>query len=264
MPRDTLIVPVQAIEGGHRRSLTDFLAVEEPLEIRVNGSTISITMRTPGDDFDLAAGFLFTEGIIEHHGELLLIHQPKTNVSEVRLAPGVEIDLDRHTRHFYAASSCGICGKTSIEAVNSKPRRQMSKEGPVFTAELIHRFPDTLRQSQRLFQNTGGLHAAALFSASGELLAVREDIGRHNAVDKVIGWGIAEGESPFSESLMLVSGRAGFELIQKAAMAGIPILAAVGAPSSLAVEAALRFGMTLLGFVRGSRFNTYSHAWRIR
>jgi FdhD protein len=272
MTRDTLIVPVQAFEGVSRSSRNDPLAVEEPLEIRLNGSPISITMRTPGDDLDLAAGFLFTEGIIDDYSQILSIRQPDivrtsrraTNSVHVCLRPGIEFDSERLTRNFYATSSCGVCGKASIETIEIKPSRRLPKTGPIFEAQSIHGFPEVLRQSQRVFERTGGLHAAALFSADGTMLALREDVGRHNAVDKLIGFGIAGRGLPFGDSLILVSGRAGFELVQKAAMAGIPILAAVGAPSSLAVEAALHFRMTLLGFVRARRFNSYSEGWRIQ
>ena len=272
MTRDTLVVPVQAVEGVSRSSQNDVVAVEEPLEIRLNGSPISVTMRTPGDDLDLAAGFLFTEGIIEAYSQILSISHANqvgqsrqgTNSVEVRLQPKIEFDPDSLSRNFYAASSCGICGKASIRAIEVKPRRRVQKSGPIFQAHIIHRLPEALRESQKVFEKTGGLHAAALFSADGTILAVREDIGRHNAVDKLIGYGIAGSGLPLGDSLLFVSGRAGFELVQKAAMAGIPILAAVGAPSSLAIETALRFRMTLLGFVRARRFNSYSEAWRIR
>jgi FdhD protein len=272
MIRDTLIVPVQAVEGFSRSSQNDLVAVEEPLEIRLNGSPISVTMRTPGDDLELVAGFLFTEGIIEAYSQILSIShsaqagksRKATNSVDVCLQPEIEFDPDRLSRNFYAASSCGICGKASIQAIEVKPRRRLQKSGPIFQANVIHRLPEALREAQKVFEKTGGLHAAALFSADGTILALREDIGRHNAVDKLIGFGIAGSELPFADSLIFVSGRAGFELVQKAAMAGIPILAAVGAPSSLAVEAALRFRMTLLGFVRARRFNSYTEHWRIR
>ena len=272
MTRDTLLVPVQTVEGVSRKSRNDLLSVEEPLEIRLNGSPISVTMRTPGDDLDLAAGFLFTEGVIEEYSQIVSIRQANTvltsrqatNWVDVRLRPGIEYDPNRLARNFYATSSCGICGKASIDAIEVTPCRRSKTDGPIFQARVVHRLPEVLRESQKVFERTGGLHAAALFSADGTLLALREDIGRHNAVDKLIGCGIAAGALPFGDSLILVSGRAGFELVQKAAVAGIPILAAVGAPSSLAVEAALRFRMTLLGFVRASRFNSYSEGWRIQ
>jgi FdhD protein len=270
--RDTLIVPVQAVEGVSCSSRNDLLAVEEPLEIRLNGAPISVTMRTPGDDLDLAAGFLFTEGIIDDYSQIFSIRhahtirpsRQATNAVDICLQPGIEFDCGRLARNFYATSSCGVCGKASIESIEVNPRRRLRKSGPIFPAGIVHRLPEVLRESQRVFKRTGGLHAAALFSADGTMLALREDIGRHNAVDKLIGCGIAGAGLPFGDSLILVSGRAGFELVQKTAVAGIPILAAVGAPSSLAVEAALRFGMTLLGFVRESRFNSYSEGWRIK
>jgi FdhD protein len=272
MTRDTLIVPVQVLEGVSRTSRDDLLAAEEPLEIRLNGSPISVTMRTPGDDIDLAVGFLLTEGIIEDCSQILSIghadadgsSRQARNTVDVCLRPEVEFDSERLARNFSTTSACGVCGKVSIEAIGAKPRRRLGKSGPIFQARIVHQLPGVLRESQRVFERTGGLHAAALFSADGAMLAMREDIGRHNAVDKLIGCIAAKGGLPFDDSLVLVSGRAGFELVQKAAMAGIPILAAIGAPSSLAVEAALRFGITLLGFVRASRFNSYSESWRIQ
>jgi FdhD protein len=274
---DTLVVPIETTEGTKRSACTDWVASEEPLEIRVNGMPLSVTMRTPGHDTDLAVGFLFTEGIIERHSQIVSIqhspredgHSTNSNVLEIRLAPDIEVDVANLQRSFYATSSCGICGKASIDAIAARPRRQVRNDGPFLCPELVYALPNALRAAQTVFQRTGGLHAAALFSVTGEILALREDIGRHNALDKLIGakligCGLPENELPFSDSVLLVSGRAGFELVQKAAMAGIPILAAVGAPSSLAVQAALRFGMTLIGFVRGKRFNTYSGAWRVR
>jgi FdhD protein len=259
------------VEGESRSSRSDFLAVEEPLEIRLNGTAISVTMRTPGDDVALAAGFLFTEGIVTDYSQILSIgyaaesQSPRsaTNVIDVRLRPDVEFDPEHLRRNFYATSSCGICGKASIDAIQAQRACPMPQSGPIFSAALIHRLPEILRESQRVFERTGGLHAAALFSIDGKILTLHEDVGRHNAVDKLVGHGQAAG-LPFADSLILVSGRAGFELVQKAAMAGIPILAAVGAPSSLAVEAAARFGMTLLGFVRDGRFNSYAGGWRIK
>ena len=269
MNRDTRVAPVESVEGESRSSRSDFLAVEEPLEIRLNGTAISVTMRTPGDDAALAAGFLFTEGIVTEYGQILSIgyavesqSRAAGNVIDVQLRPDVEFDSEHLRRNFYATSSCGICGKASIDAIQSQRSCPMPDGAPIFSAVLIHRLPEILRESQRVFERTGGLHAAALFSIDGRILTLHEDIGRHNAVDKLIGHGLAIGLS-FADSLMLVSGRAGFELVQKAAMAGIPILAAVGAPSSLAVEAAARFGMTLLGFVRDGRFNSYAGGWRI-
>lgn len=272
MFRDTLVVPVETVNDDSSRRRQDLLAVEEPLEIRLNGEVLSITMRTPGSDFDLVAGFLLTEGVIEHpsqiasirHAEAAATPRQAGNAVLVDLAPGVEVDSDHLRRSFAATASCGLCGKISIQALETRPRRAMPDATPVVSAELIHRLPDILRECQEIFDRTGGLHAAALFSPEGCLLAVREDIGRHNAVDKLIGAALRNPSLALADSLLLVSGRAGFELVQKAVMAGIPILAAVGAPSSLAVEAALRFRLTLLGFVRNRRFNIYSGDWRIQ
>ena len=258
----------------------DALAVEEPLEIRLgyreNGKpvhkSISITMRTPGDDLELAAGFLFTEGIISSADQITKIkhcgvrakNSLYDNTVRVDLASGVEIDLKRIERHFYTSSSCGVCGKTSIEALETGVCRSADGESPIVDARVIHNLPDMLRTRQNTFDRTGGLHAAALFNAAGEIALVREDVGRHNAVDKLVGSQLLAERLPLSESVLLVSGRASFELVQKALMAGIPIMAAVGAPSSLAVELAADYGMTLLGFVRDGRFNIYTGAQRIK
>ena len=258
---------------------TDALAVEEPLEIRLgfveNGKaahkSISITMRTPGDDFELAAGFLFTEGIIKSADQINKIKHCGVpakdsgfnNTVRVDLRPDVKIDFKRLERHFYTSSSCGVCGKTSIEALQTGVCSLAELKSPIFSAETIHRLPEILRSFQNVFDRTGGLHAAALFDTNGEMHGLREDVGRHNAVDKLIGTQFLAGKTPVSDKLLLVSGRASFELVQKALMAGIPILAAVGAPSSLAVELAREYGMTLLGFVRDNRFNIYCGAERI-
>ena len=263
MSRSILTVPVQKVEGESSAPLQDLLAVEEPLEIRLGQNTISITMRTPGHDSELAAGFLFSEGILSSAGQIQDIVSSKNSVT-VDLKPEVEIDLDRLKRHFYTTSSCGVCGKASIEALRMQACPRLPRESPVVACALIHRLPAILREDQRVFERTGGLHGAALFDPSGNLLLVREDVGRHNAVDKVIGAEVLRGHIPLDDKLLLVSGRASFELVQKALMAGVPILAAVGAPSSLAVETACRFNMTLLGFVREGRFNIYSGASRIQ
>ena len=237
-------------------------------------------MRTPGDDGELAAGFLFTEGIVKspdqigqirhcglkigrHAGTLDRAAALNSNTIRVDLNDGVDIDFKRLERHFYTTSSCGVCGKSSIEALHTGAKR-LEAAGPMIDAELIHSLPDRLRASQDVFETTGGLHASALFNSSGELEIVREDVGRHNALDKVIGAKFLAGESPLTDKILLVSGRASFELVQKALMAGIPILAAVGAPSSLAVELAREFGMTLVGFVRDGSFNVYAGGERIR
>jgi FdhD protein len=275
--RPILTVPVQKVEGDSTAPLQDLLAVEEPLEIRLGDKSISITMRTPGHDFELAAGFLFTEGILREAAQIREIHwsRPATvngsanprqlgNSVTVELNPGVEVDLDRLERHFYTTSSCGVCGKASIEAIEMQGCPVLPRNSPLFESGIIHRLPDALRRAQPVFERTGGLHAAALFSVAGELQLLREDVGRHNAVDKLIGAEMLAGHTPLSNHLLFVSSRASFELVQKALMAGIPILAAVGAPSSLAVETAQRFNLTLLGFVRDNRFNIYSGASRIQ
>jgi FdhD protein len=252
----------------------DVLAVEEPLEIALEGEvagrplrkTISVTMRTPGDDAELAAGFLFTEGIIRDRSQIEHVGQcgGAGNVVRVRVAPSADLDLARLERHFYTTSSCGVCGKTSIDALRTTSRYPLPAGSPVLSARLIHRLPDALRAAQAVFDRTGGLHASALFDADGRLRCLREDVGRHNALDKVIGAELLAGRLPAYGRILVVSGRASFELVQKAVMAGIPILVAVGAPSSLAVELAVRAGMTLAGFVRDGRFNVYSASGRIR
>jgi FdhD protein len=242
-------------------------------------------MRTPGDDAELAAGFLFTEGIVKapeqirqirHCGSLGVpalagrdpsdeptkVGTPYPNTIRVDLADGSAVDLKKLERHFYTTSSCGVCGKSSIEALRTEAQ-PIAEIGLRASAEVIHSLPETLRRAQRVFEETGGLHASALFTADGELDIVREDVGRHNALDKVIGRKFLDGETPLGERILLVSGRASFELVQKALMAGIPILAAVGAPSSLAVELAREYGMTLVGFVRDGRFNIYCGGERI-
>jgi len=260
-------------------SFHDTIAVEEPLEIRVgyraNGKRISkavsITMRTPGDDPELAAGFLFTEGILGRPVQVESIRHCGSpspdkgirNTLVVELADDVNLDLKRLERHFYTSSSCGVCGKSSIEALHTGAKKIPDNNYPKIGSEVIHRLPDALSASQNVFRQTGGLHASALFDTSGKLEIVREDVGRHNALDKVIGAKFLAGEAPLSDKILLVSGRASFELVQKALMAGIPILAAVGAPSSLAVELASEFGMTLAGFVRDGRFNIYCGGERI-
>jgi len=273
--RPILTVPVQKVDGDSSAPVQDLLAVEEPLEIRLGQRPVSITMRTPGHDFELAAGFLFTEGILHDAAEIREIHwshPPNGNVNPrqlgnsvtVELNPGVEVDLDRLERHFYTSSSCGVCGKASIEAIQMQGCPVLPRNAPLVATDVIHHLPETLRREQPVFERTGGLHAAALFSPDGKLQLLREDVGRHNALDKLIGSQMLAGRTPLSGYLLLVSGRASFELVQKALMAGIPILAAVGAPSSLAVETAQRFHMTLLGFVRDGRFNIYSGASRIQ
>ncbi|MBW3670107.1 MAG: formate dehydrogenase accessory sulfurtransferase FdhD [Acidobacteria bacterium] len=251
----------------------DVVAVEEPLEIQLildgRDFTLSITMRTPGQDEDLAAGFLFTEGIIDRSSQIrdLSLCAPNQsgyrNVIKVQLGSDVEIDQKRLTRHVYTTSSCGVCGKTSIEAVRVASIHPLESDGPIVSRHLIESLPRTLRAAQPGFDETGGVHAAALFDLEGRLLDIREDVGRHNAVDKLIGAALRRDEIPLSRALIMVSGRAGFELVQKSVRAGLPVMAAVSAPTSLAVELARENGMTLLAFVREGRFNCYSAPQRI-
>jgi FdhD protein len=272
MARSILTVPIQRIEEHSVTPVQDLLAIEEPLEIRIGSKTISLTMRTPGHDFELAAGFLFTEGILQSFQQIHKIRRSETNGNPrqagnsvtVELNPDVEVDFERLQRHFYTTSSCGVCGKASIEALETQGCPVLPRNSPLVDSAVIHRLPEALRREQAVFERTGGLHAAALFDSQGSLVLLREDVGRHNAVDKLIGSEMLNGHTPLFDKLLLVSGRASFELAQKALMAGIPILAAVGAPSSLAVETAQRFNMTLLGFVRDRRFNIYSGASRIQ
>jgi FdhD protein len=276
------VVPVARVgTGADAGDGRDLLAVEEPLEIRVHFDaderlvrrTVSITMRTPGDDLALAVGFLFTEGILTDRAQVedvrhcgpVVGDDGLRNVVRVRLAPGRTVDLARLERHFYTSSSCGVCGKTSIEALRATSSFPIAPPdaAPVLAPAVVHALPARLREAQTLFERTGGLHASALFDMQGTLLALREDVGRHNALDKVIGAELMAGSLPASDRVLLVSGRASFELVQKAAMAGIPVLAAVGAPSSLAVRLATESGMTLLGFVRDGRFNVYAGGERL-
>ena len=249
---------------------TDSLAVEEPLEIRLGfketGKTkhqaISITMRTPENDYELAAGFLFTEGILQSKNQIENIkHCGKfpnnRNTVRLDLTPETSIDFKKLERNFYTTSSCGVCGKSSIEALTTGAKRIKRADFPQFSAATIHELPAKIREKQKVFDVTGGLHAAALFDVDGNLIDLKEDVGRHNAVDKLIGAQFLANNLPLADKILFLSGRASFELLQKAAMAQIPIICAVGAPSSLAVEAAKNFGVTLLGFVRDGRFNVY-------
>lgn len=252
------------------------LAVEEPLEIRLGfpdgrHRAISITMRTPGEDNELAAGFLFTEGIVKSPNQIKQIRHCGTtrgesvpsNTIRVDLTDGVDIDFKRLERHFYTTSSCGVCGKSSIEALHTSATKLDDQKSLRVHSALIRTLPDGLRESQDIFALTGGLHASALFTDEGELEIVREDVGRHNALDKAIGAKFLDDKLPLSDKILLVSGRASFELVQKALMAGIPIMAALGAPSSLAVQLASEFGMTLIGFVRADSFNVYAGEGRM-
>ncbi|EFL22213.1 formate dehydrogenase family accessory protein FdhD, partial [Streptomyces himastatinicus ATCC 53653] len=256
----------------------DTLVAEEPLEIRLNGRPLAITMRTPGDDFALAAGFLVSEGVLGSADELANIvycagatedGSNTYNVVDVKLAPGVPVPDITLERNVYTTSSCGLCGKASLDAVRTTARWKL--DGPDddpgtpvrITPETLTALPDRLRAAQRVFDRTGGLHAAALFTPEGELLDVREDVGRHNAVDKLVGRALQQGLLPLSGAVLLVSGRASFELAQKAVMAGIPVLAAVSAPSSLAVDLADEAGLTLVGFLRGTSMNVYAGEHRL-
>ena len=239
----------------------DALVSEEPLEIRVNDRPVSVTLRTPGDDFDLAAGFLFGESILRAPDDVESIrHWGSPNVVRVNVRERVALDLQRLLRHFYSTSSCGVCGKASIDAlrVHASPVTSLLRVRP----EVVLLLGERLRAAQKSFDATGAVHAAAIFSADGTLLRIREDVGRHNAVDKVIGSFFREGV-PLSDSILFVSSRTSFEIVQKAIVAGIPILAAVGAPSTLAVDLAAELGVTLLGFVRDGRFNVYTRGERI-
>ncbi|MGD1098076.1 MAG: formate dehydrogenase accessory sulfurtransferase FdhD [Bryobacteraceae bacterium] len=265
MRRNTITVPIRRVAGGSVSAEQDLLAVEEPLQIRVGERNVAITMRTPGHDEELAAGFLFTEGILQRADQIAAISTgPQRNFVTVTLADGADVDLERLDRHFYLSSSCGVCGKASIEALETIGCPFLPRDRPSVDPAAIHRLPEILRARQMVFDRTGGLHAAALFDSSGQLLDLREDVGRHNAVDKLIASFFLKSAVPLNDHLLMVSGRTSFELVQKALMAGIAVLVAVGAPSSLAVELALRFGMTLLGFVREHRFNVYSGEWRLQ
>lgn len=254
----------------------DFLAAEEPLEMRIKyGSpgeqftkNISVTMRTPGMDDELVTGFLFTEGIIKTIDDISNIQYPTgihSNIIEVELKDGVSVEMNSLERNFYTTSSCGVCGKSSIEAITTQSNIDQNDTGDFeCSPAIIHNLPDTLRSSQNIFTQTGGLHASGLFTLSGELLLSREDVGRHNALDKLIGACLKQHLFPLHNNLLLLSGRASFELVQKAYMAGIKLIAAVGAPSSLAVQTAENFGITLIGFAKAQTFNIYSGAQRIK
>ncbi len=271
---DTSLITVRRVNGLLEVRARDSVAVEDPLEIQVAQQrrglltvhSVSVTMRTPGHDDELAIGFLFGEGLLNQREDLESIESPSDEANRVRLRlrAGVNADFKRLARNFYAASSCGICGKASLEAVRSMALGVLAGEDRFrIGAGAIHQMAAQLRRSQEIFGQTGGLHAAALFDCRGDLCLVREDVGRHNAVDKIVGAKWLAGALPITDQILFVSGRASFELVQKAVRAGIPILAAVGAPSSLAVELAQASGMTLLGFVRDNRFNIYSADSRI-
>ncbi len=248
------------------------LTVEEPLEVRVGGASLAVTMRTPGDDFDLALGFLLSEGVIGAASDVrTMMHcldegedgRPTYNVVDVTLAPGVPAPEPGSARALVTSSSCGLCGKASIDQVRTRSRYDVRDDPVRVDADLLVTLPERLRSRQRVFDRTGGLHAAGLFTAAGDPLVVREDVGRHNAVDKAVGWALREGRVPLTGHVLVVSGRASFELTQKALMAGVPVLAAVSAPSSLAVELAEEAGQTLAGFVRDPRLTVYAGAERV-
>jgi len=264
----TASVEVTRVNGETSVDADDLVVIEEPLEIRAawhvagepREKSISVTMRTPGDDLDLAAGFLFTEGLIHAKSDVdALRHWSSPNVVRVALTDTARIDTSKLDRHFYTTSSCGVCGKTSIEALRVCAAGRPKLTNPV-SSELVHRLPSCLEQHQAAFRTTGALHAAAIFYTTGHLVRCREDIGRHNAVDKAIGSLFLEGATPLSDTILMVSSRGSFEIVQKAVVAGIPVVASVGAPSTLAIDLARDFGVTLLGFVRNGRFNVYAGA----
>ncbi len=266
---------VRVIEDARARVRPDTLATEEPMEIRlISGGarqTVAVTMRTPGADFELAAGFLYGEGIISSPDDIRKISycvdadvdaEQQYNIVNVELGGGRDYDLRSLERHFYTTSACGVCGKASLEQLELRGC-PVIPPGPEVAAETIYALPERLREAQGLFEATGGLHAAALFDAKGNLVALKEDVGRHNATDKLVGWALLEGRLPLSDHIAMVSGRSSFEILQKCLMAGVPVVCAISAPSSLAVDVARQFGMTLVGFLRNNRFNVYSGHERI-
>ena len=261
---------VLRIRGGSREHRADSLAVEEPLEVRVGGRTLTVTMRTPGEDYDLIAGYLLAEGVVGAAADLATMRYCTTrpdaegeNVVEVVLAPGVPPPAESAYRSALTTSACGVCGASSLAAVRTATRWPVADDPVTVPAALLGDLPDRLRAGQAVFARTGGLHGAGLFAADGALLCVREDVGRHNAVDKVLGWALLAGLVPLRGTVLQVSGRASFELAQKALMAGVPVLSAVSAPSSLAVDLAAETGLTLAGFVRGDSLNVYAGEHRI-
>ncbi|MGI5502123.1 formate dehydrogenase accessory sulfurtransferase FdhD [Lentzea sp. CA-135723] len=271
MGRVTVRRAVERVSPSGRRRRVDALAAEEPLELRVNGKALAVTMRTPGQDVELAHGFLLSEGVIGSSADISIARFCEGtgpdglntyNVLDIALAEGVPPPDTGVERNFYTTSSCGVCGKGALDAVKLKTRYSPAFDEVRVTPELLTTFPDALRERQKVFESTGGLHAAGLF-VDGELLVVREDVGRHNAVDKVLGWAVLQNLVPLRGAVLMVSGRASFELVQKAAMSGVPVLAAVSAPSSLAVELAEEQGMTLVGFLRGDSMNVYTGGERV-
>ena len=273
-PTSQTRTPVTVFAGEEVTRRSDRVVTEEPLELRISGGgsskTVAVTMRTPGSDFELAAGFLFGEGVVTSPSDIVAISycqdddlpdEQLYNIVIVELRDGSSVDLAPLERHFQISSACGVCGKASLEAIQLRGVRPV-EAGPVLTRDSLVALPDRLRGAQRLFESTGGLHAAGLFTAQGELIAMREDVGRHNAVDKLIGWALLQGHTPLDGHILVVSGRSSFEIAQKAVTARIPVLCSVSAPSSLAVDVAREFGMTLVGFLRGDRFNVYAGADR--
>jgi len=279
MTGSSRVIDINKVDNGERHVREDHVAVEEPLEIQISSLTadaaaaksISITMRTPGHDVELALGFLFTEAIISSiddvsetsHTGAVDPDSGLRNIVRIELKPDVEIDFAKLQRHFYTTSSCGVCGKASIDALRVTGQKSLENKGATYSHGLVTTLPDKLRQQQQVFSQTGGLHAAAVFDEKGGLVVVREDVGRHNALDKVVGALLLKDELPANELGLLVSGRASFELVQKALVAGISTLIAVSAPSSLAVSLAREYGMTLVGFLRGETYNIYAGADRI-
>jgi len=268
-PRSVDLTLVSEWQDGSVRRFQDYLVGEEPLQIRVGKFPLTVTMRTPGHDLELAAGFLYTEGLIRRREQIRSLEQStgdderdRGNVVQVELEGEAALNLEQTQRNFFAASSCGICGKATIEQVRVRgiePPNPNLRLDP----EILCRLPETLREAQAIFGRTGGLHAAGLFDTRGEMAALREDVGRHNAVDKVVGWALLAGKLPLSENVLMVSGRGGFEIIQKACVAGIPVVASVSAPSSLAVQLARELRLTLVGFLRGKRFIVYAGEERL-
>lgn len=274
MQRSKLKSPIWVVEQGRAKSRLDHLTVEEPLEIRLSepAQTIAVTMRTPGADFELVAGFLYGEGVISDRSDVRRLRYcidhdieeaQRYNVVSVDLRPTLAPDLQPLERHFYTTSACGVCGKTSLEALKIRCA-PISAAGPTIAAERLYSLPDQLRQAQGLFSATGGLHAAGLFDPAGDLLSLHEDVGRHNALDKLIGAALLQGELPLANHIVLVSGRASFEIMQKCLAARVAIVCSISAPSSLAVSLAQEFGMTLIGFLRGKRFNLYAGRERVQ
>ena len=270
--------PVQVVRVDKNTQTTrrDFLATEEPLEIRLlagkQKQTLAVTMRTPGNDFELSAGFLLSEGVIHQREDIAKItycvdkdvsEEQRYNIVNVQLRGSELPELSTLERHFYTSSACGVCGKASLDSLENRSLKALEGSLEV-SASLLYTLPEKLRKSQGLFEVTGGLHAAALFDKTGNLLALREDVGRHNAMDKLLGWAMLENKLPLSDYIVLVSGRASFELVQKALVAGVPIFCSVSAPSSLAVDVAKRFNMTLVGFLRQERFNIYTGKMRLK